>query len=80
MAILKSKFPKLSEAKIKEGVFIGPQIRELMKNIEFDESLSSEERKTWLSVKNVIRNFLRNHKSKYYKWYVNEMLTLFHCY
>ena len=27
---LGTKFPKLSEAKIKEGVFVGPQIRELL--------------------------------------------------
>ena len=62
---LKSKFPKHSETKIKEGVFIGPQIRELMQDLEFDECLSSEERKVWLSVRNVIRNFLENHKSKH---------------
>ena len=75
---LKSKFPKLSEAKVKERVFIGPQIREFMQDLEFDECLSSEERKTWLSVQNVIQNFLGNHKSKHYKRYVNEMLTQFH--
>ena len=55
---LKSKFSKHSEAKIKEGVFIGPQIRELMQDSEFEECLSSEKRRAWLSVKNVIRNFL----------------------
>jgi len=26
---LKNKFPELSDDKIKEGVFVGPQIREL---------------------------------------------------
>ena len=63
LGYLKSKFPKLSEGKIKEGVFIGPQIRKLMQGLEFYERLSSEEKKAWLSVKNVIRNFLGNHKS-----------------
>ena len=75
---LTSKFPKLSKAKIKEGDFIGPQIHELMQDSEFDECLSSENKKAWLSVKNVIRNFLGNHKSKHYKQYVNEMLTQFY--
>ena len=75
---LKSKFPKLSEAKIKEGFFIGPQIRELMQDSEFYDCLSSEGRKAWLSVKKVIRNILGNHKSKHHKRYVNEMLTQFH--
>jgi hypothetical protein len=29
---LQRKFPRNSDAKIKEGIFIGPQIRELMKD------------------------------------------------
>ena len=74
---LKSKFQKLSKAKIKERIFIGAQIRELMQDLEFDECSRNEERKDWLSVKNVIRNFLGNHKSKDYKRYVNKMLTQF---
>ena len=74
---LKSKFPKISEAKIKGRVFIGPQIRELVQDSEFDECLSSEERKGWLFVKNVIRNLFGNHKSEHYEQYVNETLTQF---
>lgn len=27
---LKTKFPRISDAKLKEGIFVGPQIRELM--------------------------------------------------
>ena len=45
---------------------------------EFDECLSSNERKAWISVKHVIRNFFGNHKSKHCKRYLNEMLTQFH--
>jgi len=33
-------FPKFSVAKIKEGIFIRPQIRELMQDIQFDEDLN----------------------------------------
>jgi hypothetical protein len=33
---LSGKFPRLSDAKVKEGVFIGPQIRELFRNHQFD--------------------------------------------
>jgi ABC-type long-subunit fatty acid transport system fused permease/ATPase subunit len=28
---LKNKFPTISDAKIKEGVFVGPQVRELIR-------------------------------------------------
>jgi len=37
---VKSKFPNVSDAKIKEGMFIGPQIRELMQDKEVDEDLN----------------------------------------
>jgi hypothetical protein len=37
---LKHKFPSLSDAKIKEGIFIGPQIRELIKYEQFEEQLN----------------------------------------
>ena len=33
---LYEKFPRLSKAKIKEGVFVGPQIRELLRDDTFD--------------------------------------------
>jgi len=31
-----SKFPNVSDAEIKEVIFIGPQIRELMQDKQFD--------------------------------------------
>ena len=31
------KLPRLSEAKLKEGIFIGPQIRDLIKDEYFDK-------------------------------------------
>ena len=30
-----TKFPKISDAKIKEGIFVGPQIREVLRGTEF---------------------------------------------
>jgi len=36
---LREKFPRLSEAKLKEGIFIGPQIRDLIKDEYFDKLL-----------------------------------------
>lgn len=43
------KFPKLSEAKIKEGVLNGPQIRELLKDTEFEKIMTTVEREAWQS-------------------------------
>jgi len=36
---LQEKFPRLSEAKLKEGIFTGPQIRDLIKDEYFDRLL-----------------------------------------
>ena len=36
---IKSKFQRISDAKIKEGIFVGPQIRELMIDSKFDAYL-----------------------------------------
>ena len=33
---VRNKIPNVSDAKIKEGIFIGPQIRELMQDKQFD--------------------------------------------
>lgn len=38
---LKSFFPKLSEAKIKAGIFVGPQIKKIMASEKFLELLST---------------------------------------
>lgn len=38
---LKEKFPRLSDAKMKEGIFIGPHIRELIKDENFEGQLNN---------------------------------------
>jgi hypothetical protein len=48
---MRSKFQSVSEAKIKESIFIGPHIRELMQDKQFDEDLNETERNAWLSFK-----------------------------
>ena len=37
---LRNKFPNVSDGKIKEGIFIGPQIRELMQDKQYDVDLN----------------------------------------
>jgi len=34
---LKNKFPGISDAKIKEGVFFGPRMRELIQDVKFED-------------------------------------------
>ena len=64
---LSNKFPNVSDAKIKEGIFIGPQIRELMQDKQFGEDLNGTERNAWLSFKRICKDFLENHKAANYQ-------------
>jgi len=65
----------LSDAKIKEGIFIGPQIRELIQDKQFDEDMNETERNAWLSFKRTCKDFLGNHKSVNYQNDVQDLLT-----
>ncbi|UYV77433.1 hypothetical protein LAZ67_15001016 [Cordylochernes scorpioides] len=57
-AYLKQKISSISEAKIKEGIFVGPQIRELQQDGNFQNSLNEVEAAAWNSFRNVCKNFL----------------------
>ena len=63
--------------KLKVGVFDGPQIREYMKELMFDEALSEAELSALHSVKSVVTNFLGNHWSAKYKKKIEEVLESF---
>ena len=41
---LREKFPRLSEVKLKEGIFSGAQIRDLIKDEYFDKLLQGDEK------------------------------------
>ena len=60
---VRNKFPNVSDTKIKEGIFIGPQIRELMQDKQFDEDLNDTERNAWLSFKRILQGLLRKSQS-----------------
>ena len=52
---LSTVFPGLSAAKLKEGIFVGPQIREVLKDTNFEELLNLKE-----AFKSVCSGFLGN--------------------
>jgi hypothetical protein len=63
---LQDFFPKLSEAKVKAGVFIGPQIKKIMECNEFPKKLTCKEKTAWNSFIAVVQGFLGNHKAENY--------------
>ena len=52
---------------MKEGVFVRPDIRKLVKDENFESCLSDLDKDAWISLKNVMKNFLDNHKDLKYK-------------
>jgi hypothetical protein len=74
---LEHKFPRLSDAKMKEGIFVGPHIRELIKGEQFEEQLNEVGKAAWQAFKNVMTSFLGNHKAENYHEIVSDLLTAY---
>lgn len=71
---LKQMFPRISDAKLKEGIFVGPQIRQVMKDRDFELQLTSLELQAWRSFKAVSSDFLGNTKAENYRDIVKKLL------
>lgn len=65
-AYLRGQFPKLSYAKVKEGIFIGPQIRRLLRD-NFGRKLNDRELQAWKTFSAVVNGFLGNNKTENYQ-------------
>ena len=71
------KFPGLSYEKIKAGVFIGPQIRTLVRDQTFVQTMN-DKKVAWLSFVDVMKNFLGNKKAGNHEDLVGNMLSAFY--
>ena len=74
---IKQLFPKISAPKINEGIFAGPDIKKLLSDPNFVRKLNPLEKASWLSIVEVITNFLRNKRSKNYREIISNLLTNF---
>jgi hypothetical protein len=54
---LHDKFPSLSEEKLKEGIFVDPQIRKLILDEQFIRTMNNVEKSSWIALTDVINNF-----------------------
>jgi hypothetical protein len=71
---LSSKFPALSEAKVKEGIYDGPQIQKLTKDAAFTNTMNDLEHHAWNAFIEVVKKFLGNVNDPRYKEIVKNML------
>ena len=67
----------LPEAKLKEGVFVGPDICRLMKDKAFESKMQDNEKEAWNVFRDVVLKFLGNQKDPNFKRIVRKMLTKF---
>ena len=65
-----------SYAKLKAGFFVGPEIRKLMLNEEFDSRLNPVEPAAWNALKLVVA-FLGNHRHEQYADMVDDILKAY---
>ena len=71
---MKNKFSKISDAKIKEGIFIGPQIRELILDEKFAATMDNQELTAWDAFKQVCEGFLGKYKAANYAALVDGLI------
>ena len=70
-------FSGLTIEKLKAGIFDGPQICELIRDAEFENTMNEVELEAWKAFVLVAKNFLGNNKARNYAELVTNMLTAF---
>ena len=71
---LSTVFPGLIAAKLKEDIFVGPQIREVLKDTDFEELLNLKELRAWVAFKSVCKGFLGNTRVPDYQACIEKLL------
>ena len=74
---LRQMFPRITDAKIKEGIFIGPQIRHVINDKRFEDLLVGPEKIAWKSFKDVVDNFLGNYRAPNYTKLIEKFLKAY---
>ena len=70
-------FPKLSEAKIKGGIFVGPQVKAMLKSEKLERAMTKVEKEAWCAFRDVVCGFLGNYKDPNYKQLVAKLIENF---
>ena len=70
-------FPGLSIGKLKGGIFDGPQVRQLIRDPEFQKSMIKLESEAWKAFVLVVKNFLGNNKTSNYEELIYNVLYAF---
>ena len=71
---IRSMFSRLSEAKIKGGIFVGPQINTMLKPKTLEEKINKTEKEAWQVFRGVVNGLLGNKKNPNYKELVKKLI------
>jgi hypothetical protein len=71
------KCPGLAEAKLKESIFMGPNIRKFPSYATFESTINATENVAWQAFRDVVMKFHGNKKDPNYRSIVNKMLDAF---
>ena len=63
---LSQAFPRLTMEKLKAGIVDGPQIRQLIRDPEFENSMNEVELEAWKAFVLKVKYFLGNNKARNY--------------
>ena len=74
---LRQMFPNITEAKLKGGVFVGPQIRKVMKS-DIKNVMNRDERQAWEAFEIICSDFLGNKRDPEAKKLVDNLIEKFH--
>ncbi|KAI6651197.1 hypothetical protein LOD99_5548 [Oopsacas minuta] len=68
-------FPKLSDAKLKGGIFVSPQITTMLKSRTLEDKMTETEIKAWQAFRDVVNGLLGNNKDPNSGEIVNTLIT-----
>ena len=71
---IRSMFPRLSDAKIKGGIFVGPKISTMLKSDSLETKMNETKKKAWQSFRSVVNGFFGNEGNQNYKELVKKLI------
>ena len=69
-----SMFARLLDAKIKGGIFVGPQISTMLKSKSLEAQMNETEKEAWQAFRGVVNGFLGNKRNQNYKELVKKFI------
>ena len=69
-----SMFSRLLNAKIKEGIFVGLQLRTMLKSESLKAKMNETEKEAWQAVRGVVNGFLGNKRNQNYQELVKKLI------